>query len=189
MQGKICGVFCGKLQVGSTTSGILSENVQPILLYDGVCGLCNRLVQFILRRDRDDVFRFAALQSHFAAKILSGHGVNPAALDTFYIVLNHAAANHAVLNDASRHDHPPGDDPTAEAPPAESLLSRSEAMTFILSQFGGFWRFTGSVFAAQPRPVRDWIYCLVARNRYRVFGRYDTCPAPNPATKARFLEL
>ena len=62
---------------------------QPILLYDGVCGLCNRLVQFILRRDHGAVFQFASLQSHFAAEILARHGVDPADLDTVYVVVNH----------------------------------------------------------------------------------------------------
>ncbi len=173
----------------------------PILLYDGVCGLCNGLVQFILRHDRDEVFRFAALQSHFAAKILAGHGVNPAALDTFYVVLNHTVQNHPVLNHAfPTHAVPThsvlnnasslqSDDPKAEAAEAESLLSRSEAVNFVLHALGGFWRFAGRVFAALPRPMRDWIYRLVARNRYRIFGRYDTCPAPSPGTRARFLDL
>lgn len=166
--------------------------MHPILLYDGFCGLCNRLVRFILRRDRDEVFRFAALQSPFAAKILASLSVNPAALDTFYVVLNHAVLDHAVpshsvLNDASGPDH--CCDPKAEAPSAESLHSRSDAVIFILGQLGGFWRFTGCVFAALPRPVRDWFYSLVARNRYRIFGRYDTCPAASPAARARFLDL
>jgi predicted DCC family thiol-disulfide oxidoreductase YuxK len=61
----------------------------PILLYDGVCGLCNRLVQFILRRDRGAVFQFASLQSPFAAEILARHSVHPADLDTVYVVVNH----------------------------------------------------------------------------------------------------
>ncbi len=162
-----------------------------ILLYDGRCGLCNRLVRFIVRHDRAEVFRFAALQSPFAAEILSSHGVNPAALDTFYVVLNQtvpdcAVPKHAVLNDASRPD-PPSDDPKAEA--AESLLSRSDAALFILGQLGNFWSFAGLVFGALPRPMRDWIYSVVARNRYRVFGRYDTCPVPSPDHRARFLDV
>jgi len=61
----------------------------PILLYDGVCGLCNRLVQFILRRDRNAVFRFASLQSALAARILTRHGANPRDLDTVAVVVNH----------------------------------------------------------------------------------------------------
>jgi len=160
----------GKLQVGTTPDlrDIIELNVQPILLFDGVCGLCNRLVRFILRQDRAQVFRFAALQSPFAVKILTRHGVNPAALDTFYVVLNH--------------------DPKAAILPAERLLSRSDAVIFILSQLGGLWRCAGPVFAALPGPLRDWIYRLISRNRYRMFGRYDTCPIPGPDVRARFLD-
>ena len=60
----------------------------PIILYDGVCGLCNRLNQFVLKRDRDDRFRFAALQSEFAGRVLQRHGINPQILDTMYLLLN-----------------------------------------------------------------------------------------------------
>ena len=136
----------------------------PILLYDGVCGLCNRFVQFILRRDRAEIFRFAALQSTFATRILTKHGANPAILDTFYVVIN---------KDES----------------SESLLSRSDAVVFISKQLGGFWCATGHVYATLPRPVRDWAYRLVARNRYRIFGRYDTCPIASEDTRDRFLDL
>jgi len=68
-----------------------------ILLYDGVCVLCNRLVQFILRRDREAIFRFAALQSPFAARILSRHGANPTDLDTVYLVLNHELSARRIF--------------------------------------------------------------------------------------------
>jgi hypothetical protein len=60
----------------------------PTLLYDGVCGLCNRFVQFILHRDRRATFRFASLQSDVAAKILSRHGLSPNNLDMLYVVVN-----------------------------------------------------------------------------------------------------
>ena len=56
----------------------------PILLYDGVCGLCNRLNQFVLRRDPEGVFRFASLQSALAARILARHGANSADLNSLY---------------------------------------------------------------------------------------------------------
>ncbi|HKH99649.1 MAG TPA: DCC1-like thiol-disulfide oxidoreductase family protein [Candidatus Sulfotelmatobacter sp.] len=135
----------------------------PILLYDGVCGLCNRLVQFILRRDPNAVFRFAALQSPLAARILTRHGANPADLDTVYVVVNSDLAD-------------------------ERLLPRSDAVVFILNQLGGFWGLT-AVVGAVPRPLRDWAYRLVARTRYRIFGRYDTCPVPTEATRARFLDV
>jgi predicted DCC family thiol-disulfide oxidoreductase YuxK len=136
----------------------------PILLYDGVCGLCNRLVQFILRRDRDALFQFASLQSRFAAAILARHGVNPADLDTVYVVVNHNQSD-------------------------ESLRARSDAVRYVLLQLGGFWRFAGSLLTWLPRPLCDWGYRVVARNRYRIFGRYDVCPLPSKDVRHRFLDL
>ena len=84
----------------------------PILLYDGVCGLCNRFVQCILHRDRNDIFRFASLQSALAARILTRHNASPTDLDTVYVVLNHEL-------------------------PDEYLLSRSAAVVFVLKQLPG----------------------------------------------------
>ncbi len=136
----------------------------PILLYDGVCGLCNRLVQFILRRDHGAVFQFASLQSPFAAHILNRHGVNPADLDTVYVIVEHDQAD-------------------------ESLLARSDAVRNVLRQLGGFWRLAGGMLAWIPRPLCDWGYRVIARNRYRIFGRYDTCPLPSEDVRARFLDL
>jgi predicted DCC family thiol-disulfide oxidoreductase YuxK len=135
-----------------------------ILLYDGVCGLCNRLVQFILRRDRTPIFRFASLQSPLAAGILSRHGASSTDLDTLYVVLNY--------NEGT-----------------ESLLARSDAVLFVLKQIGGFWRPAAFVVKLVPRHLRDWTYSVVARNRYRICGRYDTCPLPTADTRTRFLDL
>ena len=137
--------------------------MSPILLYDGVCGLCNRFVQFILRRDPTAIFRFAALQSPLAAEILARHGANPTDLDTVYVVLNHSQ-------------------------PDESLLAQSDAGLFVLQQLGGIWRAAALILRFIPRPLRNWAYDLVARDRYRIFGRYDTCPLPSEATRARFLD-
>jgi predicted DCC family thiol-disulfide oxidoreductase YuxK len=135
----------------------------PILLYDGVCGLCNRSVQFILRHDRCAIFNFASLQSPIAQTILAGHGANPANLDTVYLVANYNQ-------------------------PGEVLLSRSDAVADILRRLGGIWSFFGAVLRLIPRSLRDWGYNLVARNRYRIFGHYDTCPLPTPETRSRFLD-
>jgi predicted DCC family thiol-disulfide oxidoreductase YuxK len=135
-----------------------------ILLYDGICGLCNRLVHFILRRDREAVFRFASLQSALAAAILARHGVSATDLDTVYVVLNYNEA-------------------------AESLLARSDAVVYVLKQLGAFWRACAFAFQLLPRPIRDWKYRMAARHRYRIFGRYDTCPLPAEETRARFLDL
>ncbi|HKP47623.1 MAG TPA: thiol-disulfide oxidoreductase DCC family protein [Pyrinomonadaceae bacterium] len=134
----------------------------PILLYDGVCGLCNRLVQFIIKRDRNGHFRFASLQSEIASAVLKKHGRDPHDLDTVYVIVDYSQ-------------------------PSERLLARSDAILFVLKKIGGFWRLAmaGRVL---PRPLRDLIYNLVARNRYRVFGRYESCMLPDPQHRAKFLD-
>jgi predicted DCC family thiol-disulfide oxidoreductase YuxK len=138
--------------------------IHPILLYDGVCGLCNRFVEFILRRDRNAVFRFASLQSALAARILARHGANPSDLDTVYVVV-----------------HPDGNN--------EYLLLRSEAVLFVLKQLGGLGRLGAFLLQLPPKFVRDWAYNAVARYRYRVFGRSDICTLPRDQDRGRFLEL
>src|ERR1022692_1897470 len=135
----------------------------PILLYDGVCGLCNRFVQFVLRRDRNAIFRFASLQSDPAARILVRHAVNPTDLDTVYVVLNHEL-------------------------PDEYLLSRSDAALFVLNQLGGPWRPTAFVLQLLPRFLRDPLYNAVARRRYLNFGRSATCTLPCDLDHSRFLD-
>jgi predicted DCC family thiol-disulfide oxidoreductase YuxK len=135
----------------------------PILLYDGVCGLCNRLVQFILRRDRNVVFRFASLQSVFAAAILARHGANPSILDTVYVVVDREL-------------------------PSEYLLSRSDAVIFVLKQLPGAWQTLAFVMRLVPEFLRDAVYNLVARNRYRLFGRSEVCALPSDQDRSRFLD-
>lgn len=136
--------------------------MDPIFLYDGVCGLCNWMVQFILRHDPKETFRFAPLQSVFARNVLDGHGANAASLDTVYIVLN-GGEN-------------------------ESLLARSDAVMFVLRELGGLWRLASWFLRCLPRGIRDWLYSLVARNRYRLFGRYEACPVADERDRARFLD-
>ena len=147
----------------------------PILLYDGVCGLCNRLVQFILRRDPAGIFRFASLQSALAGRVLARHGADARDLDTVYVVVDYDQTD-------------------------ERILQRSDAIIFILRQLGAdesvpapsksiFWRMAASLLHLVPRPIRDWGYGVVARNRYRVFGRSESCMLPAPANRDRFLDL
>jgi predicted DCC family thiol-disulfide oxidoreductase YuxK len=136
----------------------------PILLYDGVCGLCNRMNQFVLRHDRAGVFRFASLQSALAGRILARHGADAADLDTVYVVVN-------------------------PDQPDEHLLARSDAVIFVLKQLGGFWGLTGFVLRFKPRFLRDLGYRVVARNRYRFFGRSETCFLPSSENRGRFLDV
>ena len=136
----------------------------PIILYDGVCGLCNRLNQFVLKRDRNDCFRFAALQSEFAGRVLERHGVSPQVLDTMYLLLNYSQ-------------------------PDERLVSRSDAAVQILEQLGGVWRALASIVQRLPRWFRDKAYNVIARNRYQLFGKYQTCQIPDERYRSKFLDL
>ncbi len=134
----------------------------PIVLYDGVCALCNGLVRFVLARDRAGVLRFASLQGDVARAALARHGRNPEALDTLVVVLD------------------------AELP-AERLLDRSTAALFVLRQLPGIWTVVGRMMNAVPASLRDVVYRFIARTRYRTFGKYDACPLPPPAVRDRFL--
>ena len=142
----------------------------PLIVYDGVCGLCNRFVRFVLRHDRRSIFRFASLQSPLAARILAAHGANPGRLDTVYVVRDFDAEK-------------------SESRSQTVVLSRSDAVLFVLHELGGFWRAAGVVLRFVPRFVLDRGYRQVAGNRYRVFGRYEVCPIPEPSVRRRFLDL
>lgn len=135
----------------------------PIVLYDGVCGLCNRLVQFLLRHDYRDRFRFAPLQSEFSSKLLTKHGHDSHDLDTVYVVKNYSL-------------------------PDELLLARSDAILYMLNQLGGIWILSGAG-RVLPRALRDVAYKVVARNRYRVFGKHESCILPEPQHRAKFLDV
>ncbi|MGC2186286.1 MAG: DCC1-like thiol-disulfide oxidoreductase family protein [Terriglobales bacterium] len=139
----------------------MPDLANPVLLYDGVCGLCNRLVRFVLKRDRRAHFRFASLQSNYAARILKPHGLDPQDLSTLYIV--------------------EGD--------GERLIARSDAAMFMLHELGGWWRAVSVVLRIFPKPFRDWAYSVVARHRYRIFGHYETCVLPEKKYQDRFLDI
>ena len=123
--------------------------------YDGYCGLCDRFVQFVLRRDRAARYRFAPLQGSTAGERV------PASLDP-------RASQTVILEDAGR------------------FRVRSDAALAILSGLGGAWRLAG-LLRVIPRPLRDAIYDLVARNRERWFGRRAECRVPQPDERDRFL--
>lgn len=164
-------------------SGSTDQTPFPILLYDGVCGFCNRIVQFTLRHDRRAIFRFAALQSALAAHILARHGVNPSSLDTVYVAVN------PYLNKESSDQDSIQDDLTQTRQQAEYLLSRSTAALFVLNQLGGWCRAASFFLRLVPRFLRDWAYNIVARHRYHIFGRSEACILPDPHDRKRFLDL
>ena len=136
---------------------------QNLVLYDGVCGLCNRLNQFVLPRDSRDAFDFASIQSAAGRAVLTRLGRNPDDLTTFYVVADYRGG-------------------------APVLLSKARAALFVMKTLGPPWSWLG-VFRVLPNAVLDWGYDTVARNRYRLFGRYERCLMPAAKYKRRFIDV
>jgi predicted DCC family thiol-disulfide oxidoreductase YuxK len=133
----------------------------PVLLYDGVCGVCNSAVQTLLRLDPHGSLRFAALDSDFARAVFDRH---PDIHDV----------DSMVFVDA------PGR-------PEERVAVRSGAALRAADYLGGPWKLL-KVVRIIPAPLRDWLYDRFADIRYRVFGKHDSCPLPAPEVRARFLD-
>ncbi len=134
----------------------------PVILYDGVCGLCNGLIGWVLPRDHHAVFRFAPLQSAFAQRVLQARS-DTVDLNTVYVVLD-----------------PDG--------PTERLLRRSRAVLYVLRVLGGWYRWPSAVAGVLPTPLLNLAYRAVATGRYRTYGRYESCPLPRPEWAERFLD-
>jgi predicted DCC family thiol-disulfide oxidoreductase YuxK len=130
---------------------------RPLLLYDGECGLCDRSVQFILRRDRAGRFRFAPLQAPASRALLGELGYDPDALDSVVLV---------------DEDGRP--------------WRESDAAVRTLARLGYPWR-AGAALRIVPRALRDAAYRFVARRRMRWFGGADACRLPAAGERQRFL--
>lgn len=138
------------------------DEVNPVLLYDGHCGFCNNTVRLLLRADRRRVFKFAPLGGDFAGAVVSRHP-QLRGIDSLVLV------------------------EPADGGVPERVYVRSEGFVRGTRHLEGAWRLL-TVFAVVPRPLRDWAYDVIARHRYRVFGRLEACPVPEPEVRARFLE-
>lgn len=128
----------------------------PILLFDGVCNLCNHSVQWVLLRDRNAVFTFASQQSDIGQALLLQHGIGNQQLET--VVLIHRGRAY----------------------------TRSDAALQVLQLLGPPWS-VAAVLRWIPRLLRNAVYNWIARNRYRWFGRRESCMLPQPEWKSRFL--
>jgi predicted DCC family thiol-disulfide oxidoreductase YuxK len=143
-------------QVPSAAEGV------HLVLYDGVCGLCNRLLQFLLTHDHRAVFAFASLQSVTGRAIVERFGGNPHELTSFYVLANYRTG-HA------------------------RIFSRSSAALFVAGELGWPWKWA-VLMRVLPRAVLNRVYDVVARSRYRVFGRHEQCLTPRPEYRSRFVE-
>jgi predicted DCC family thiol-disulfide oxidoreductase YuxK len=137
-----------------------------LVVFDGRCGFCNRTVRWLLRRDGRDRLRFVASESERVVGMLARHGVDVASdADGPGPIL--------VVRDAGGV--------------AESVLVGSDAVVALLRELPRPWAWVGVALKWIPRPVRDMVYGLVARWRYRIWGRLESCPAPTAEERERFL--
>jgi predicted DCC family thiol-disulfide oxidoreductase YuxK len=135
---------------------------KDLILYDGVCGLCNGFNAFVIARDPKGAFLFASLQSPLGRDLLARHGRDPGSLDTLGLVAGY---------------------------PDGPLLVRSDAVLHVLRRLPAPWGLLARLGSLVPRPLRNLAYRAVASQRYRIFGRHDACPLPAPGVAKRFLDV
>lgn len=130
---------------------------KKIILFDGICNLCNASVQFVIQRDKKDQFRFTALQSEVSQLLLQKHHINSAQIDSMILI-----------------------------EPGVAYYVKSTAALKIAQSFGGLW-FAIGILEWIPEKFRDSVYDFIAKNRYRWYGKQDSCMIPTPELKAKFL--
>lgn len=130
---------------------------KKIILFDGVCNLCNGAVQFVIKRDKNDVFRFAPLQSEVGKKLADERKIDTAKVDSIILI-----------------------------EPQLAYYTKSDAALKITRSLTGLWPMM-TVFLGLPSGIRDWVYDWIAKNRYRWFGKQEECMIPTPEIKNKFL--
>ncbi len=131
---------------------------RPLLLIDGVCNLCNGAVQFLISHDHKHLLRYGSLQSENGKQILQSLGIQSQTPPESMIFIFNGKA-----------------------------YIKSEAWLEIIKTLGGLWK-TFLIFKILPVQTRDFIYDWIARNRYRWFGKKESCPIPSPETKNLFID-
>ncbi|MDX1761488.1 MAG: thiol-disulfide oxidoreductase DCC family protein [Christiangramia sp.] len=135
----------------------LPEN-KKIILFDGVCNLCDGAIQFIIKHDKKDVFRYASLQSDLGKQLVSERGLNPEEIDSIMLI-----------------------------EPGVAYYRKSTAALEISRDLSGGYSLLKN-FLFIPEVMRDAIYDFIANNRYKWFGKKEQCMIPTPELKAKFLD-
>lgn len=128
-----------------------------VILFDGVCNLCNGFVRFVLKRDKKKLLQFASLQSKYGTGLSAHFNLPTANPETI------------VLYDG------------------EKIFTESDAVIKIASSLNGIWRSVVILYIV-PRFIRNWFYRLIAKNRYKIFGKKDQCMVPSEGMKDRFVD-
>ncbi|WP_155925813.1 thiol-disulfide oxidoreductase DCC family protein [Bacillus sp. UNC438CL73TsuS30] len=130
--------------------------MERIVLFDGVCNLCNHSVQFIIKRDVSRKFKFASLQGETGNRIITKYGLAPD-LNSFVLIEN------------------------------DKVYMKSTAALRVCRELKGAWKLF-AILMIIPTNSRDYIYDIIAKNRYTWFGKKNSCMLPSPELKKRFLD-
>ncbi|MBT8245907.1 MAG: DUF393 domain-containing protein [Winogradskyella sp.] len=132
---------------------------KQLILFDGVCNLCNSSVLYVIKRDKKDTFLFAPLQSKIGEQIIEDFNVDTSKTDS---ILLYNPLTHKIYSKST------------------AALRVSKSLTFPVKVL--------SVFSIIPAFIRNWVYDFIAKNRYRWYGKKDACMIPTPELKAKFLD-
>ena len=134
----------------------LPEN-KKIILFDGVCNLCNSSVQFVIQHDEKDIFRFVALQSDLGKEIIKHIGIDATKIDSIILY-----------------------------EPGIAYYYKSNAAIKIAETLGEFLSMIW-IFKILPLSIRDLVYDYIAKNRYKWYGKKENCMIPTPEIQSKFL--
>jgi len=134
----------------------IMKSKYKIILFDGVCNLCNTSVTYVIMRDKKDIFRFAALQEEPGKSLLAQHNINMSQTDSI------------ILVDGAK------------------AYTKSTAALKIARHLGGLYPLLYG-FMLVPKFIRNWVYDYVAKNRYKWYGKKDSCMIPTPELRRKFL--
>lgn len=129
-----------------------------LILFDGVCHFCNDSVRFIMKRDKNNLYYFASLQSKLGQQMTDERGIDTEKIDSIILI-----------------------------DPGNVYYIKSTAALEIAKNLSGLWPLFG-IFLYLPEGLRNWVYDYVARHRYQWFGKMDACPMPKPEERERFLD-
>ncbi len=135
----------------------MSNNINRVVLFDGVCNFCESSVQFIIKHDKSNSLQFASLQSNIGQELLVKYNM-PTSIDGVVFIEDDIA------------------------------YFKSAAAFRIARYFGGFWK-TLNILSILPLFVTNFGYDIIAKNRYKWFGKKESCMLPSPEIRNRFLEL
>lgn len=131
---------------------------KQLILFDGICNLCNRSVQFVIKHDKHNTFMFAALQGNTGKEIIKTFNIDPSKTDSILLYSK------------------------------EKGIKVKSSAALLITKNLGFPINILAIFLIVPRGIRNMVYNFIAKNRYKWFGKKDSCMIPTKALQSRFLE-